>query len=150
MGFFIRKYFLNYWDYIKNVTSIFIGNLTQFNFLVGFFLLICLVYELFRKNWKKPPSNPPLPPAHLLPAGTFSMLFRTFPSTVLPIFKTTRFFFSIFAILTGLIRTNIRFFQHGQHLAGLLIGKKITKLLRLNQNLINSPCFFQIIFVFFL
>ena len=38
---------------------------------------------------------PPLPPAHLPPAGTFSMLFRTSPSTILPNFKTTRFFFSI-------------------------------------------------------
>ena len=40
-----------------------------------------------------PPFKCPLPPAHLLPAGTFSTLFRTFPSTILPIFKTTRFFF---------------------------------------------------------
>ena len=37
-----------------------------------------------------------MPPAHLPPAGTFSMLFRTFPSTIMPIFKTTRFFFFYF------------------------------------------------------
>ena len=52
------------------------------------------------------------PPAHLLPAGTFSMLFRTFSSTILPNFKTTRFFF-LFAIfepsLTGLLIEKLEF-----------------------------------------
>ena len=48
------------------------------------------------KTGKSPPSNVPLPPAHLLSAETFSMLFRTFPSTILPIFKSTRFFFFYF------------------------------------------------------
>ena len=58
------------------------------------------------KTGKSPLQLTPLPPAHLLPARTFSMLFGTFPSTILPNFKTTRFSF-LFAIfepsLTGLI-----------------------------------------------
>ena len=65
------------------------------------------------KTGKSPLQMPPLPPAHLLPEGTFSMLFRTFPSTILPNLKTTRFFF-LFAIfeplLTGLITKHWWFF----------------------------------------
>ena len=44
------------------------------------------------KTWKRPFWIPCSPPS----AGQFSMLFRTFPSTILPNFITTHFFFFYF------------------------------------------------------
>ena len=61
------------------------------------------------KTGKSPLQIPPFPPAHLLSAGTFSMLFRTFPSTILPNFKTTRFFF-LFAIFESSLSGLLDFF----------------------------------------
>ena len=102
MGFFIRMYFLNYWSYIKSGMSIFIGNLTQFNFVIGIFLLTCIVFEIFRKNWKKPPSNAPPAPRSPPTGGDFQYVIQDVPLYNYANFQNYTIFFSIFAILTGL------------------------------------------------
>ena len=108
MGFFIRAYFLNCWSYIKSAMSIFIGNLTQFNFVNGIFLLTCIVFEIFRKNWKNPPSNAPPAPRSPPTGGDFQYVVPDIPLYNSAEFQNYTIFFSIFAILTGLLGTTVR------------------------------------------
>ena len=113
MGFFIRMYILNYWSYIKSAMSILIGNLTQFNFVGRIFLLTSIVFEIFRKNWKKPPCPFRSPPT----GGDFQDVVQDVPLYSSANFQNYTIFFSIFATLTGLM--NFR--------ANVLAGKVICR-----------------------
>ena len=108
MGFFIRMYFLNYWSYKKNSGSIFIGNLTQFNFVSGIFLLTCLVFETFRKNWKKPPSNAPPAPRSPPTGGDFQYVIQDVPLYNSANFENYTIFFFCFCYFDWTIHSKVR------------------------------------------
>ena len=79
----------------------------KFN-LTGFFLLTSIVFEIFRKNWKKSPSNAPPPPCSHPTSGELLVCYSgCAPLQFCQISKLHDFFFS-FAIfepsLTGLLK----------------------------------------------